>query len=237
MTPTADLPHDKYEEAIRSRSAEPPAGFAATPAGAYRRQAGGFVPEPRPGCAVLANPYPITSLAEETASIQDQLCEACPGFAAVPIATLHLTVAELIARQAYAGLVAGEREKYCAAAARICAAWRFPPGSAGTIAGLGVFPSVVVALVSFTPAAYQALMTVREAIHAELGLSPPWPFIGHLTLGYVEISASAPAVQRERAENAVGTARRALAQRTPGTFGLDRPAVFTFPHMSRFDPW
>jgi hypothetical protein len=32
----------------------------------------------------------------------------------VPIATLHLTIADLIAREAYAGLTTDERQAFCA---------------------------------------------------------------------------------------------------------------------------
>lgn len=232
-----DLPYDEYEEAVQRKSAEPAGGFTAAPAGAYRREAGGFVSEPRPGCTALAEPYPITSLAGAAASLQDQLRQECPEFAAVPIETLHLTVADLISREAYAGLPAGGRQAFCAEAARICAGYGFPPGAASTIAGLGAFPFAVVALVRFTPAAYQALMAMREAIHTRLSLPRPYPFTGHLTLGYVEIPADAPAGQRERAGNAVEAARQALRRAGSLAFGLDRPAVFTFPHMSRFDRW
>jgi hypothetical protein len=120
---------------------------------------------------------------------------------------------------------------------RICAGHRFPQDATGTVTGLGVFPSAVVALVRFTPAAYQALMAVRAAIYPGLSLPQPYPFTGHLTLGYVEIPADAPAAQREQAASAVSAARQELARASSLSFRLDRPAVFTFPHMSRFDRW
>jgi hypothetical protein len=141
---------------------------------------------------VLAQPYPITSLAREAALLQDEIGGRCPEFAAVPIATLHMTVADLISRDGFAGLAWGEREEFCAKAARILAECRFPQDATGTVAGVGVFPSVVIALVGFTPAVYQALMTARGAVYAGLGLSRPGPFIGHITLGYVEIPAGRP---------------------------------------------
>jgi hypothetical protein len=207
----ADLPRELYEAAIRAKAADSPAGFAAAPAGAYRRGSGGFVPEPRPGCTVLAQPYPITSLTREAALLQDELGGRCPEFAAVPIATLHLTVADLISRDEYASLAWGEREEFCAKAARILTECYFPEDATGTVAGVGVFPSVVIALVSFTPVVYQALMTAREAVYAGLGLSRLRPFTGHITLGYVEIPADAPADQHVRAEHAVLAARQAHA--------------------------
>ena len=58
----------------------------------------------------------------------------------------------------------------CAKAARILDGHRFPDNTAGTITGIGVFPSVVIALVSFSPAAYQAVMAARDAINTGLGL-------------------------------------------------------------------
>ncbi len=122
----ADLPCGLYEKAIRRKAADSPAGFAAAPAGAYRSDPAGFVAEPRPGCTVLAQPYPITSLAKQVAVLQGELGERCPEFAAVPIQTLHLTIADLIAREAYAELAVAERDQVCAKAARILAAYPFP---------------------------------------------------------------------------------------------------------------
>lgn len=239
MAPMADdHPYDEYEKAIQKMAAASPAGFAAAPAGAYRLDVDGFVPQPRPGCTVLAEPYPITSFARERlARLQDVLRVRCPGFAAVPVQTLHLTVADLISREAYTGLGPREAEEFCAKAARILASCGLPENAQGTVAGVGALPSGVVALVSFSPAVYQALIAVREALYAGLSLPQTYAFTGHITLGYVEIPAGSPGDQHEQAKEAVRNARQVLAQDTPVTFLLDRLAVFTFPHMSRFDLW
>lgn len=234
----ADLPHALYEEAIAKRADDSPAGFATAPAGAYRREADGIVPESRPGCTILAEPYPIRSIADDLGWLQNRLSRQCPEFAAVPIETLHMTIADLISRDAYTGLAPGERDKFCDTAARAVSGRRFPEGAAGTIAGIGVFSSIVITLVSFTSPVYETLVTIREAIHAGFGLSWPYPFTGHVTLGYVEIPADADSARRDEAEQAVASAREAL--RAGGTslrFGVVRPAVYTFEDMSRFDAW
>jgi 2'-5' RNA ligase len=222
-----DMAYDQYEEVIRKMASDLPRDFAGAPAGAYRRDAGGgFAPEPRPGCTVLAGPYPITSIKTEMALLQNQLRGQCPEFAGVPTGTLHMTVADLKAGKEYLGLAADERVELCAEAARILDGHRFPHNTAGTIAGIGVFPSVVIALISFSPAAYQAVMAARDAIHTGLGLCPQFPFVGHITLGYVEIPADARATQRARAKKAVASARQAFARSTAST-------SVTFPSTGR----
>lgn len=233
----ADLPYDQYQERIRAMATQPlPAEFARAPAHAYRRRAGGsFAPARRPGCTVLAEPYPITSPARRVlALLQRHLRDQCPDFAAVPGDTLHMTVADLKSGEAYDAMTASQRTAYCARAATILSGHHFPGDAAGAIAGVSAFPFAVIAVVSLSPAAYQALMKARDAIRTGLGLSPQWPFTGHVTLGYIE------SAQRQQAEGAVLSARQVFAQAASGrtvTFRLSAASVYTFGHMSRFDRW
>lgn len=232
-----DLPYDQYQERIRAMATQPlPAEFARAPAQAYRRRAdGSFAPARRPGCTVLAEPYPITSPARrELALLQRHLRHQCADFAAVPSDTLHMTVADLKSGEVYDAMTASQRAAYCARAAAILSGHRFPEDVVGAIAGVGAFPFAVIAVVSFSPATYQAVMKARDAIHTGLGLDPQWPFAGHVTLGYIE------SAQRQQAEDAVLSARRVFAQAASGrtvAFPLSAVAVYTFGHMSRFDRW
>lgn len=212
------------------------AEFARAPARAYRRSAdGSFAPARRPGCTVLAEPYPIITPARRVlALLQRHLRHQCPDFAAVPGDTLHVTVADLKSGQAYDAMTASQRASYCARAAAILSGHRFPEDVAGAIAGVGAFPFAVIAVVSLSPAAYQAVVKARDAIRTGLGLDPQWPFTGHVTLGYIE------SAQRQQAENAVLGARQVFAQAASGRtvpFPLSAAAVYTFGHMSRFDRW
>lgn len=128
-----------------------------------------------------------------------------------------------------------------------CVSWRgraIPvsgrPASVSTI-GIAAFPLIVVALVDFDGATYQSLLVIRDAIYARLGLVRQHPFIGHITLGYVEIHKRASATQRRHAQRAIALARSLFGEvqsgGAPMTFGIDRASVFTFPHMSRFEPY
>ena len=168
-----DLPYERYGEATASRVAQPPSGFANTPAGAFTRgQRNEFSPLRRPGFTVLVEPYPLTEVSPILVDLQDLLRDECPEFAAAPSQTLHMTIADLFSGKAYDDLSEIERRTLCQHAAAIITTVALPDRAAGTIRGSATFPSTIVTMIDFDQLTYQSLVAVRQTIYAGLGLTP-----------------------------------------------------------------
>lgn len=199
-----------------------------------------WTPVPHRGLTVLAEPYPIAGEpADRLQALQAELSEIA-GFAPVPAETLHMTIADLLSGEAYGMFIESGRsnedvaERY---ASVIAPAPPDGPGasSVGFIAGLGLFPgaSVVIAPVRIPKRLYESIIRMRAAIYGdaafgEWGVQHTFPFMGHVTLGYLERvppAGLARVIHRVRQAQELGI-----------TFEIRGARVYSFPHMSAFHP-
>ncbi len=230
-----DGSYDEYIERVQQKADEDlrrlewrrPGKYALTESSSERLH---FKPVPYPGCTVLAIPYPCRDLAY-MADLQGKLVEASEEFAPVPVDTFHMTIADLVAGEKYESLGARRRNQLLARASELAASWNCGTLIRARICGLSAFPGVVVALVDFESASdYQKVIQLRSAIYGdgqlrEFGVTREFPFVGHVTLGYVESAAA------NRVAEVTGNLRPVLDVLH---FEIRGARAFTFPNMSSY---
>ena len=233
-----DLGFSEYKDYIKKKCSEETAGFMKKPPGKYKCGK----PEPYPGCTVLATPYPVTSLVTQFSSLRRCLSNV-QGFTPVPPNTYHMTVADLLSDNRYS-TASGNKpmmDAFFQTVKEIIARHRCRTFDA-QIVGIGAFPGVVVAFVDFTSEEdYSWIVRLRDAIFADPtvkneGVERRFPFVGHLTLGYVEsLVTNGFNADMNETRRAVNEMRQATPP-VPMSFTIAGAALYSFPDMSRYDP-
>jgi 2'-5' RNA ligase len=144
-----------------------------------------------PGLTIIAEPYPLLedNIRADLAVLQNKLIQV-PGFVPVPASSFHMTIADLISGEAFdpttSGAIRQEIEPILTRWNRDCDVLH------GHIIGLSTFPGCVIAIVDFTQqSAYERIIALRDALYVNTKLArlnitrPPYPFQGHVTLGYL----------------------------------------------------
>lgn len=244
--PGSDRKYEDYEDDVCARVAEDFETMAWKAAGKYKRQQEGtsppsttgaaswrratWVPVYYPGCTVLAIPYPLDC--PSIASAQAALADCTDDFAPVPEETLHVTLADLVSGGEYQNLLVRDRNDLLDRACAVAHEHGSLSAADVRLVGLGAFSSagVVIGVLSFDKAGYDSILVLRERIYNDpilrkLGVHQRFPFLGHITLGYLETLPSPDFIR--------------TLHRLRGLHGVVRLSgadVFTFKNMSLYTP-
>lgn len=240
-----DYTNRQWEELAPHRLLE--RAMALRPSGNYRRNGKGWVPQSYPGFAVVSmvaeNPG-NENLPGILKSIQAHLLEQCPweeSLCLLPAESFHQTIANTLSEErflqhilrpglepAYPALVAGVFARMPGRPAAILPMRLIGLGIFGTALGLlGVFDEEPV---------YQKILDFRAAFYGDPQLSAldvrmTRPFIGHLTLAYIE--AELTPGQREELAAAMHAINRSL-EAAPPRFKLSLTGLRRYHHLSAF---
>ncbi len=222
--------------------------MASRPSGNYRFiGAAGWTPQPYPGFAVVSmvdeNPG-NTELRDELQAVQAELLGQCPWEGALyplPAASFHQTVANTLSEERfltyivrpglermYPDLIAMVFEKMPVQPARVLPMRLIGLSIFGTALGmLGVFDD---------EADYCRILNFRSAFYADPGLQAldirmTRPFIGHITLAYIE--ADLTTRQRSALAAAVHNINRSLGDALPA-FNQSLTGLRRYHHLSAF---
>jgi hypothetical protein len=223
-------------------------GQASVPAGELRGGDGArWTPQPYPGFAVISmveeNPG-NTGLPDALQAIQARLMDDCPWKGALyplPAASFHQTVANTLSEErflkhivspglepVYPDLIATVFEKMPVQPARVLPMRLIGLSIFGTALGLlGVFDD---------EADYCRILNFRSAFYRDPGLQAldirmTRPFIGHITLAYIE--ADLTTRQREELAAAVHNINRSLGDALPA-FNQSLTGLRRYHHLSAF---
>jgi len=250
-TPIPDLSFRDYTDR-QYRELEPERLLERTmelrPSGNYKRHLAGWEPQPYPGFAVVSmldeNPG-NESLSGQLTSIQEDLLRLCPwkdSLYFLPASSFHQTVANTLSEDrflqhilhpglepVYPGMVA-------AAFGRISA-----PLQAGAIRmkmiGLGIFGTALGLLGVFEEEeSYRQVLHFRSGFYADedlakVGVKRTRPFIGHITLAYIETALTSGL--KEQLAGAVFKINQSLSK-APPFFVLSHTELRRYEHLSEF---
>jgi hypothetical protein len=250
MVLTSDLSLEDYTTR-QLRELEPDRlqerAMGARPSGNYLFESGSWAPQPYPGFAVISmveeNPG-NTALPDALQAIQAGLLDLCPWEGALyplPAASFHQTVANTLSEErflrfivrpglerVYPDLIATVFEKMPVQPARVLPMRLIGLSIFGTALGvLGVFDN---------EADYCRILDFRSAFYSDLRLQTldirmTRPFIGHITLAYIE--ADLTTWQRSALAAAVHNINRSLGDALPA-FNLSLTGLRRYPHLSAF---
>jgi hypothetical protein len=250
MVLNADLALEDYT-ARQFRELEPDRllerAMASRPSGNYRCKGTGWEPQPYPGFAVVSmvdeNPGNLL-LPDSLKAIQFELLEQCPwegSLYMLPASSFHQTVANALSEErflkqivrpglepVYPDLVAMVFEKLAVQPVRMLPMRLIGLSIFGTALGiLGVFDN---------EADYCRILDFRSAFYSDPGLQAldvrmTRPFIGHITLAYLE--ADLDTRQREALAAAVHHINRSLEDAMPA-FNLSITGLRRYHHLSAF---
>jgi hypothetical protein len=217
------------------------------PSGNYRYNGKGWVPQSYPGYAVVSmiaeNPG-NGPLPDMLRALQAELLEQCPWEQALyllPPGSFHQTVANTLSEERFLQQIhrPGLEPAYPSMVAKVFAAIRTKPG--GTmpmqLIGISIFGTALGLLGVFDEESdYRRITRFRSAFYADeqlaaLDIRMTRPFIGHITLAYIE--ADLTAEQRERLADAVHVINRRLAAQAP-VFILSLTGLRRYHHLSAF---
>ncbi len=246
----SDLSHTEYRKSLVASVGESLETLSSKPAGKYQ------LPSPTtkerkpvdcPGITLLAepirakdpcNPYAIEGfIAKNLEKLQDKIKGETSRFVPVPPETLHLTVADLLWEERYEVLInsQGSEIQKTPLFQEIDRLLKRLGGSStslsATIVGVGGFPGVVVALVDFESSDYDRIKSCRDEIYsnfvlANYGVFREYPFLGHVTLGYIE------AVPPYRLDSVLNEIR--LTNPFGWTFQFETVGIYQFENMSAY---
>jgi len=217
------------------------------PSGNYRRNGAGWEPQPYRGFAVVSmvdeNPGNLR-LADSLKAIQSELLERCPwddSLYMLPASSFHQTVANTLSEErflkhivrpglepVYPDLIAMVFEKMAVRQVRTLPMRLIGLSIFGTALGiLGVFDN---------EADYCRILDFRSSFYSDPGLQAldvrmTRPFIGHITLAYLE--ADLDTRQREALAAAVHRINRSLGDAMPA-FNLSITGLRRYQHLSAF---
>lgn len=238
---TMDRQFAEYRQSVEQKLSERVEGITQRASGKYRFLATGddgrasVVPARYPGYTVLAQPYAPSALVGALQPIVDEILAAeIAGFAPVPRDTLHMTVADLVHGVDW-NVPPDERKRELIWHARNALNRVATDGLeiTASIRGIGCAPSVVIAVVDFEKESdYAKLMDIRNAVYsgsdlAALGVERGSPFLGHVTLGYLE---SAPPLGLDEVIGRIND------QWVEVSYEINSAALYSFENMSGYDP-
>jgi hypothetical protein len=254
MIPTTspqELSFDAYQE--RQLHEITPAGLTARAAklhasGRFSWTGAGWKPAPYVGHAVLATMDAAEENAEATRVLAEARDDLIAGYGrpdalfALPTESFHQTVANTLSAENHERLVVarGLEAAYPGRVARVLAEL----DSAGAdeapamrMVGLALFGGAVGALgIFYTESGFERVLGFRDRFygHAEiagLGIRRTRPFIGHVTLAYLERAPDE--VERARIVAVAGEINRGLARREL-RFAMPRAELRAYAHLAEF---
>lgn len=248
-TPMTDLSFAEYTDR-QFRELEPgrllERAMALRPSGNYK-YIGAWVPQSYPGFAVVSmvdeNPgnYGLPQLLK---AIQADLSEACPweeGLYMLPAGSFHQTVANTLSEERFLQRIVrpGLESEYPSIVARALAGAL--PGHGRALAmrliGIGIFGTALGLLGVFEEeTAYRRILDLRSHFYSDAGLSSldvrmTRPFIGHITLAYIETDLNTR--QREELASAVHAINGSLEKGRP-VFNISITGLRRYHHLSAF---
>lgn len=221
---------------------------ALRPGGRFHRNGSGWTPAPYPGHAVVtmlaASPLnePLAGRASalrdailDRAALPDALCP-------LPSASFHQTIANTLSDDRHRELVVGRglSSSFPASVAGAFATHAAPLGTvppAMTMVGVSLFGTALGLLGTFSSESdFQRILAARDAFYrdarvAALGIRRTRPFIGHITLAYLERPLSGD--DQERLVEAVDSLNRAWAAEPP-SFHLPFAELRAYDHLAEF---
>jgi hypothetical protein len=217
------------------------------PSGNYRHEGMGWRPQPYPGFAVISmvNEYPGNAeLPAILAAVQEGLIERCPWEGAVyllPPDSFHQTVANMLSEQRFVKRIAepgleGEYPKMVERAFEKIEMNRRGPVEMQLI-GLSIFGTALGVLgVIAEEEQYQRIGRFRAGLYADPGLAAldvrmTRPFIGHITLAYIEKELTDE--QRRQLADAAVTLNGQLREVRP-VFSFSGTGLRKYEHLSAF---
>jgi hypothetical protein len=232
-----------------------PAGLVARaatirPGGKFSFQGGQWQPEPYVGHAVVSmvDGSPSNgSLRERLRSLQNELCVGISDPSALyllPVESFHQTVANTLSDDKHQRLVV-ERGIAAEYPSLVTGAFADLPPSSGAspltmrMIGLSIFSTAIGLLGVFdTPEEFQRVLQFREHFYGHerignLGIRRTRPFIGHITLAYIERVLDAD--ERRRLVDIVTTLNQVIAAREL-RFHLPHAELRAYPHLAEFRP-
>ncbi len=238
-----DQPYQEYQYSLVASVGEPLSTLTSHPVGRYRFHEKEKIWKPLSchGITILAEPYAIGgNVVFALKTLQEKIQVLTHDFAPVPPETFHLTVADLIWGDKYAALIQSQgcEMQNTQIFQRVNAIFQGLEIRSltqhATIVGVGGFPGAVVAFVNFEEAVYNRIMTLRDKIYTDLilaqyGVFRERPFLGHITLGYIE------GVPPHGLNDALNTIRFTTDFMLPQwTFELSGVGIYTFRSMSEY---
>ncbi|HXB33748.1 MAG TPA: hypothetical protein VNV35_10015 [Puia sp.] len=215
-----------------------------SPSGNFRHSAGQWRPQPYPGFAVISmvDEYPgNAALPGILAAVQKGLIERCPWEGAIyllPPDSFHQTVANMLSEGRYLQRIVepGLEAEYPEVVARAMSG-----GGAGPIEmqliGLSIFGTAVGVLgVIAEEEQYRRILQFRAGLYADPGLAAldvrmTRPFIGHITLAYIEKELTDE--QRRQLAEAAGILNEQIKEVRP-VFSFSGTGLRRYEHLSAF---
>jgi hypothetical protein len=250
MVLIADLSLEDYT-ARQLRELEPDRllerAMGSRPSGNYLFEGGTWTPQPYPGFAVISmveeNPG-NAALPDALQAIQASLLDLCPWEGALyplPAASFHQTVANTLSEDRFLTHIVrpGLERVYPDLIATIFEKMPVQPARAlpMRLIGLSIFGTALGLLGIFdNEADYCRILNFRSAFYSDIGLQAldirmTRPFIGHITLAYIEADLTTP--QREGLAAAVHNINRSLGDALPA-FNLSLTGLRRYHHLSAF---
>ncbi len=247
-----ELPFDDYQQ--RQWHEVSPRGLIARaqklgPAGKFRREGNAWVPTPYQGHAVLAvlNSTPDNDATARTLSEVQQALMAGfdnrDAFYPLPPASFHQTLANTLSDENYHRQVvrAGIADVYPERVATILGSLAADAGEVPVMrmVGISLFGTALGVLGVFhEKAAFDRVLALRDLFYghpdiAALGIKRTRPFIGHITLGYIE--ANMDEAERVRLVGVVSDLNRGLAEQNL-LFSMPVAELRAYDHLAEFRP-
>lgn len=219
------------------------------PGGRFRRAAGLWRPEPYRGYAVvtmLACDPANAALTEALLDVQRELAlglDRSDALYLLPASSFHQTIANTLSAERFDELVVqrGVQAEFAPSLGRVLGVLPVPSNGAGTITmrmiGVSIFSTAIGLLGVFEEEAdFERVLACRDHFYgheltAQLGVRRTRPFIGHVTLGYVENVLDADA--RGRLVAVTDGINRALAGRELH-FHLPFCELRAYEHLAEF---
>ena len=250
--PVEDLPYEDYT-ARQFRELEPDQllkrALTLEPSGHYRREGNGWTAQPYPGFAVVSmmSGEPTNEvLPGILVSVQAALWEHCPWREALyflPASSFHQTVANTLSEERFLRNVAepGLEREYVRRVGEVFKRIRVRVPAEEPIPmrliGLSIFGTAMGVLGIFDDMeSYQLILRFRSAFYGDPVLQPfgvrrTRPFIGHVTLAYIESVLTA--TQREDLAAAAHRLNQSLF-REPPYFYLAPAELRRYDNLSEF---
>ena len=250
--PSGNYRYNHLALAADGRGGAPTSGVqSGTPADGGRREVASngaeWAPQPYPGFAVVSmvdeNPG-NTPLPDALKAIQVELLEQCPWEGCLyplPASSFHQTVANTLSEERFLQYIvrAGLEPVYPDLIAMVFEKMPVRPASTlpMRLIGLSIFGTALGILGVFdNEADYCRILDFRSAFYADPGLQAldirmTRPFIGHITLAYIEADLNTR--QREELAAAVHRINRSLGRSLPA-FNLSLAGLRRYHHLSAF---
>lgn len=219
------------------------------PAGKFRREGNTWVPTPYQGHAVLAVLNSTQDNNEAVSILSDTQEALLAGFTSegmffpLPVASFHQTIANTLSDENYHRLVvqAGLADTYPARVAKVLSDIKSGSGEVPVMrmVGISIFGTALGVLGVFhEKSAFDRVLALRDGFYthpdiAALGIRRTRPFIGHITLGYIE--SILDEAERVRLVEVVSKLNHKLAEQNV-LFSMPVAELRAYDHLAEFRP-